>query len=154
MLLDEDIIASRVGIAKLLRRYEKTGTIIRRTGSGRQTVTTTEMKTIVEAKMCKDDESKAEQLHCLLASREYRILKKTVLHCREDLGWIFRGSTYCQLIHAPNKLKRLEWSRTHMLDTFDDVIWTDECSVQLKDFAAESKEKHPDQSQGNHFVLT
>ena len=23
-----------------------------------------------------------------------------------------------------------------------------------KDFAAESKEKHPDQSQGDHFVLT
>ena len=132
LLLDEDIIASRVGIAKLLRRYEETGTIVRRPGSGRPTVITTEMKTIVKAKMREDDKTTAEQLHCMLASRGYRISKKTVLRCHEDLGWTFRGSAYCQLIHTPNKLKRLEWARTHMLDTFDDVIWTDECSVQLE----------------------
>ena len=48
LLLDEDITASQVGIARLLRRYEETGTIVRRLGSGRPTVITTEMKTIEE----------------------------------------------------------------------------------------------------------
>ena len=40
LLLDEDIVASRVGIAKLLRRYEETKTIVRCLGSGRPTVIT------------------------------------------------------------------------------------------------------------------
>lgn len=99
LLLDKDIVASRVGIAKLLRRYEETGTIVRRPGSGRPTVITPEMKTFVE-EMREDDETTAEQLHCLLASRGFQISKKTVLRCRTDLGWTFRGSAYCQLIRA------------------------------------------------------
>ena len=72
LLLDEDIVASRVGIAKLLRRYEETRTIVRRPGSGRPTVITPEIKTFVE-KMREDDETTAEQLHSLLISRGFRI---------------------------------------------------------------------------------
>ena len=132
LLLDEDIVASQVGIAKLLRRYEETETIVRCPGSGRPTVITLEMKAIVEAKMREDDKTTAEQLHSLLASRGFCISKKTVLRCCADLGWTFRGSAYCQLIRAPNKLKRLQWAQAYMQDSFEDVIWTDECSVQLE----------------------
>ena len=30
-----------------------------------------------------------------------------------------------------NKDKRLAWAREHLHDTFDDVIWTDECTAQM-----------------------
>lgn len=132
LLLEEDIVASRVGISKLISKYRETGTIVRRPGSGRPTVITPEIKALVEEKMRADDETTAEQLHSLLTSRGIRISKKTILRCHTDLGWTFRGSAYCQLIREPNKLKRLQWAQDHTRDNFDDVIWTDECSVQLE----------------------
>ena len=56
----------------------------------------------------------------------------TILCNRRLLGWIYHGSAYCQLIRSVNKEKRVEWVRNHLDDTFDDVIWTDETSVQLE----------------------
>ena len=96
-LLEEDIVASWVGIAKLIRRYGETRTIVRHTGSSRPTVITPEIKNFIE-KMHEDDKTTAEQLHRLLISCEFRISKKTILNCHTDLGWTSRGSAYCQLI--------------------------------------------------------
>ena len=64
-----------------------------------------------------------------LASTSTRVA--TILRNRRIIGWIYRGSAYCQLIHTVNKQKRLEWARENQTDTFDDVIWSDETSVQL-----------------------
>ncbi len=50
------------------------------------------------------------------------------------MGWTFHGTQYCQLIRTVNKEKRLLWA-TRCLeegDRFDDVIWSDETSVQLE----------------------
>ena len=64
--------------------------------------------------MREDDETTAEQLYSLLTSRGFQISKKTILRCHTHLGWTFRGSAYCQLIHEPNKLKRLQWARDYL----------------------------------------
>ena len=85
LLLEEDIIAYRVGIAKLIGRSKQSGTIFRCLGSGRSTVITPEMKTIVEEKMQSDDETTAEQLHVLLTSHGFRVSRKTILCCHADL---------------------------------------------------------------------
>ena len=82
--------------------------------------------------MRKDDETTAHQLHQLLVSRGYSISLRTILRCRTALGWTFRGSSYCQLIRNANKQKRLEWARVNVSDQFDDVLFTDECTVQLE----------------------
>ena len=132
LLLEEDIVASRVGIAKLIGRYKQSGTIIRCPGSGRPTVITPKIKTIIEEKIRSDDETTAEQLHVLLMSCRFRISRKTIFYCRADLGWTFRGSAYCQLIRKSNKAKPLQWARDHTQDAFENVIWTNECSVQLE----------------------
>ena len=123
---------SRVGIAKFLTKYEETGSIARTPGSGRPSKITAEIKALVEAKIQEDNETTALQLHALLVSRGYQISKKTILRCHTALGWTFRGSAYCQLIRESNKIKRLEWARQHLQDNFDNVVWTDECSVQLE----------------------
>jgi len=49
-----------------------------------------------------------------------------------SLGWTFRGSAYCQLIRDVNKEKRLDFAWAHSSDNFGNVIFTDECSVQLE----------------------
>ena len=134
LLREEGVKASRVGIAKFVSKYEETGSIGRRVGSGRPSKISAEMKEVVEEEMRRDDETTAYQLHQLLTSKGYNISLRTVLRCRTSLGWTFRGSAYCQLIRHPNKLKRLEWAinNPYSDEAFADVIFTDECTVQLE----------------------
>lgn len=134
-LRDEGIFVSRVGIWKFLRVYRCTGSIARREGSGRPTKITHQLKLIVEAQMLKDDETTAYQIHRLLTDRGIGISISTILRCRKELGWTFRGSAYCQLIRTVNKEKRLTWAKQYIdeaEDGFDDVIWSDESSIQAE----------------------
>ena len=128
-LQKENLKCSRVGIHKFLKKYEATGSISRRVGSGRPSKVTAEIKQIVEEQMRADDEMTAYQLHRLLNEKGYSISLRMILRCRTALGWTFRGSAYCQLIREANKAKRLTWAQQHLNDTFNDVIWTDECTV-------------------------
>ena len=132
LLHEENLRCSRVGIYKFLKVYHATGSIARRPGSGRPSKITAEIMTIVEQQMRTDDETTAHQLHRLLNEKGFSISLRTVLRCRTTLGWTFRGSTYCQLIREDNKKKRLDWARHHIGQSFNDVIWTDECTVQLE----------------------
>ena len=120
-------------IWKLLRRYERTGTIARQGGGGRRGFFTPEVKGIVDEQMNKDDETTAYQLHKLLLERGMRVSISSVLRYRRALGWTYRGSAYCQLIREINKQKRLAWAKQYLNeaeDGFDDVIWSDESSIQ------------------------
>ena len=132
LLLEENLRVSRVGISKFLKKFRETGCIQRRSGSGRPSKISAEIKEIVEEQMRADDETTATQLHHLLQQHGYTISLRTVLRCRSVLGWTFRGSAYCQLIRDVNKQKRLAWARQYASDDFANVIWTDESSVQLE----------------------
>ena len=80
-----------------------------------------------------DEEATAVQIRSYLLQQSQRLLSlSTILHVRRELGWTYRGSAYCQLIRQANKEKRLEWARAHLHDNFEDVLWTDESSVQLE----------------------
>jgi len=135
LLKDEGIKTTRVAVHYFLERYKTTGTIRRREGSSRPSKITNEVKIIVEAQMQKDDETTAHQLHKLLLESGHRMSISTVLRCRIQLGWTFRGSAYCQLIRAANKTKRLAWAQQYLCEAnhgFKDVIWTDESSIQME----------------------
>ena len=81
-----------------------------------------------------DDETTAVQLLDLLRRSGIQISLSTVKCCRLSLGWTFHGTRYCQMVREPNKLKRLDFANKCLAEneTFDDVIWTDETSVQLE----------------------
>ena len=134
LLEQEKLKASRVGIAKFLEKFRETGSIGRRPGSGRPSKVTAEIKTLVEERMRLDDETTAYQLHAFLVGKGYDISRRTILRCRTTLGWTFRGSAYCQLIRNANKAKRLEWARNNSYSdvAFENVLFTDECTVQLE----------------------
>ena len=57
----------------------------------------------------------------------------TVKRARQELGWVSTTPRYCQLIREANKEKRLKWPEEQIANNekFDDVIFTDECSVQI-----------------------
>ena len=135
LLKQEGINVSRVGVWKFLRKYKRTGAIGKLEGGGRRRKITPEVKLIVEEQMKKDDETTDVQLHKLLTDRGISISTSTILRCRKELGWTYRGSAYCQLIRQCNKAKRLEWARQYVQeakDGFEDVVWTDEYSVQME----------------------
>ena len=100
-----------------------------RPGSGRPSKLT---GAIVDRQMEADDETTATQLHSILCRMGYRISLRTVLRCRTQLGWTFRGSAYCQIVHEANRVKRLEYAQRNKDYNFDDVVFTDECSIQLE----------------------
>lgn len=54
------------------------------------------------------------------------------MRCRTELGWTFRGSSYCQLIREVNKTKRLEWEVANRDDAFSNVVWSYESMIQLE----------------------
>ena len=59
LLEKEGIIVSRIAIWKFLSRFKKTDTITRKEGSGRKSLLTHQIRTIVEETMDKDDETTA-----------------------------------------------------------------------------------------------
>ena len=135
ILAKEGITAGRRGITKFLVNYRASGSIARKPGSGRPTKVTAEVRAYVEEAMRKDDETTAKELQYQLSTRGYHLSKNTILRCRTSLGWTFRGASYCQMIREANKEKRLRWAQTYVTEASDgflDVVWTDECTVQLE----------------------
>ena len=71
LLQKEHLRTSRVGVAKFIAKYNETGSLMRKPGSGRPSKITPEMKAIVEAKMREDDEGTAYQLYALLVLNQF-----------------------------------------------------------------------------------
>ena len=129
---EEQLTCTRVGVAKFLKKFEETGSLSRCSGSGRPSKMMADIKEVVENQMQHDDVTTAVQLHRLLNDRGCSISLRTILRCGTSLGWTFRGSAYCQMIQDVNKEKRLAWAHEHLGDLFDDVIFTDETSIQME----------------------
>ena len=134
-LAEEGLRAMRQGIAKFLKRYVRTHSFARAPGSGRPTKISPAVLEIIEAQMRKDDETTALQLHRIVCEHGHHLSLSTIFRSRRLLGWTFRGSSYCQLIRGANKVKRLEWARQYAAEAeagFNDVIYSDETSIQLE----------------------
>ena len=127
------ICVSRQTVSRFLLNYRRSNSLTRKMGSGRPSKIIPDILRVVEAKM-QADETTAVQLMDLLRRSGVYISLSTVKRCRLSLGWTFHGTRYCQMIREPNKLKRLEFANKCLAEneTFDDVIWTDETSVQLE----------------------
>ena len=132
LVLEDGIKLSKVGIRRFLKRFADQGTIARKPGSGAPPKISQEIQLVIEATMREDDETTATQLQAKLADHGVYVSLSTISRCRHQLGWIYRGSAYCQLIRDANKVKRLEFARTYLNDDFADVIWSDETTVQLE----------------------
>ena len=110
LLAEEGCKTSRVGVSKFLDRFQETGCIGRRIGSGHVSKISAEIKALVDRQMQLDDETSAMQLHAMLTEQHgINVSCRTILRCRTSLGWTFRGSAYCQLIREANMQKRLDW---------------------------------------------
>ena len=129
LILEDGIKLSKQGIRRFLKRFE---TIARKVGSGCPPKLSPSVVEFIDAAMRRDDETTATQLQAMLASRGLYVSLSTIVRSRCQIGWIYRGSAYCQLIREANKEKRYHFALAHLQDSFDDVIWSDETTVQLE----------------------
>lgn len=132
LVLEDGIHSTRQGVRQFLKRYQLSKTISRKPGSGLPPKLSPAFQQLIEHAMRQDDETTATQLQAMLASKNVYVSLATIVRNRVELGWTYRGSAYCQLIRQQNKCKRLDWARTYINDDFNNVIWTDETSVQLE----------------------
>ena len=132
VLAAEGFPVSKKAVWATIKKYKEHGTISRLPGSGRPFKLTRAMLDIIEAQMELDDETTATQLVRILEERGYKVSKSTIERARRILGWTFHGSRYCQLIQNANKEKRVQWALKHRGNDFEDVVGTDESTIQLE----------------------
>ena len=132
---------SRQRLADFIKRFNQTKSIQNHPKSGRTAVDVTpEVLAFIDEKTEEKDETTAPDLVIML-SRElglnFSVTK--VKGLRKKLGWLSSGTKYCQLVREANRAKRLEFSQkcldTKDQETFDDVIFTDECTLALENNA-------------------
>ena len=132
LVLEDGIRFSKTGIRRFLKRFADLKTIARKAGSGCPPKISPVILQLIDRAMHTDDETTATQLQALLASHNVYVSLSTIVRNRCQMGWIYRGSAYCQLIRDVNKQKRYDFALAHLHDPFDDVIWSDETTVQLE----------------------
>ena len=93
---------------------------------------------ILELEDClrNDDEMMAKKLKTKLSEKITNfpnVSLATIKRNRKECGWVCTCPHYCQLIRDANKVKRKEWCQQQLDngEQFENVIFTDECTVQL-----------------------
>ena len=128
----ERIVTCRQTVWRMQRHIAEYGIVEPLPKSGRPTKLTATALQSIENSMQQDDETTAKELVTTLRGNGVSVSTTTALKGRRLLGWTRRGTAYCQLIRAANRIKRLEWARQNTGATFEDVIWSDETSVQME----------------------
>ena len=97
---------------------------------------TPEMVATIEESLRNDDELTSRKLKQKLGENFAElpdVSLATIRRNRRELGWVCTRPHYCQLIRETNKLKRKEWCQKQLdnQEKFENVIFTDECTVRL-----------------------
>ena len=136
ILARDDMKISRWNVIQFLKRYDKRQSLENAPKSGCPTADI-DMVTMnfIDSEMEKDDELTVPELTKRVDERfETKFSTDKVKRLRRKLGWVCMATKYCQLIREPNRVKRREFCEKCLQEKeqFDDVIFTDECSVLLE----------------------
>ena len=133
---EEGINVSLVARHSLIKKFKKFGKIADLKRRSQPKILNMEQYEFIDEAMLESDELTARALCRKLCQKfpTLRLSVETVRRARRELGWVSTTPKYCQLIREVNKEKRLIWCKD-MLSKGEDlknIIWTDECSVQLQ----------------------
>ena len=134
---DDGIKTSRTSVSLFMRRYEKTGSIEDAQRSGRKAILSQDDVNFIDEKMKANDELTSSELQKLLRDeRNVNISPSTIRNVRRKIGWKHEKARYCQLIRERNKVKTLVFCLKALKekDEFENVIFTDETSVELQQY--------------------
>ena len=132
--LEEQVFVSRAAIFKLLRKYRVHGIVGDLPRPQRARILTDKQLIFIDEALADNDELTARQLRGLIQDKwpETSVSISTIKHARKNLGWVATRPRYCQLIREANKEKHLVWCKERLEDdeSFEDVVFSDECSVE------------------------
>ena len=136
-LAEEGVKTSRTTIYNLLSKFQKTNSIADIKRRPRSRRLDEEHYRFVDETMAQNTDLSSRQLYAMFKTTYPSIEASlsTVKRARRDLGWTMKRTRYCQLISDVNKEKRMEWCLDRVISNdleLSDVIWTDECSIQLE----------------------
>lgn len=102
----------------------------------RQRILNDKMLDMIDRLLMENDKVNARQLRDRLLDvhPELKVSLDTIKSYRKKKGWVCTRPHYCQLIRQVNKVKRLEWclEQINNNERFENVIFSDECTVQLE----------------------
>ena len=101
----EGITTCRQTVWRIQHHLENHGVIEPMPKSGRPTKLTTPVLQSIENSMQTDDETTGKELATTLEEDGVSVSTVTALKGRRLLGWTRRGTAYCQLIRAANRVK-------------------------------------------------
>ena len=136
LLKKEELVVSFATVTRIIKKLKLTGTTDKGKSAGRPRKLNNEARTFIEDQIRKDDETTSGQIQKKLAKHGIKVHPSTVRRSRKQEGWTLQRTRYCQLIWDANKVKRLEFAQRVLEtgDTFDNIIFTDKCSISLEQF--------------------
>ena len=135
-LLEEGTSVPVKSLYLLVAKYKRTKSVLDMPRAAILKILRDEHYREIDKALSENDEMTSRQLRTMLIRKwpNLSMSISTVERARRELGWVVTTPKYCQLIREQNKQKRLEWCQK-MIDTneqFNDVMFTDESSVQLE----------------------
>ena len=135
-LAKEDVTVSKKSLCLLMKKYRITGSVAdHRTVKPPRKLSDEHYRFLDEC-MANDDELTATKLQAILKEKypSLNVSVSAVKRARVELGWTAKKMRYGVLVSEVNQKKRVEWCRERQETgdmEFDDVLFTDECTVQL-----------------------
>jgi len=135
-LAKEDLAVSKKSLYLLMKKYKITGSVAdHRTVKPPRKLTDEHYRFLDEC-MADNDELTATKLLAILKEKypSLNVSVSAVKRARVELGWTAKKTRYGALVSEVNQEKRVEWCRERQETgdmEFDDVLFTDECTVQL-----------------------
>ena len=134
-LKEEDVCMTSRSLQGLLKKFQGYHTIKDLPRRKRSKKLSEEMIALLDDMLKDDDEMTARHIRCKLTEKfgDFQVSLSTVKRARRAKGWVCTRPHYCQLIREVNKLKRKEWCQKQIdkNEKFKNVLFTDECTVQL-----------------------
>ena len=133
--LKEKIFISKVTIYAIIKKYRVHHTCADLPKPQCKTILNKDQVRFIDKAMENNDKLTGRQLHELLLEiwPDLQISISTIKRVKRMLGWVCSRPKYCQLVRELNKLRRVEWCTEQIAaqEDFGNVIFTDECSIQL-----------------------
>lgn len=122
-------------VSNTWRRYAQTGTVAYRVPPGRPARLISLLSDYVETRMDDNNETTAGEISAMIyRDLGLKVSAATVKEIRRRMGWSNCSVKYAQMVRVQNRAPRVEYSIqiTQGLRRFENVVFTDECSVQLE----------------------
>ena len=140
----DGVDVSLSGLSLFLKKIRDGSGMVDKQRPGRTSKVTPEIRAMIDGKLHQNNELTADDLQrVILLETGNTIPIPALKRARKRLGWDWKRTRFCQQIRLANRPKRFEFARRCLRnrDTFSNVIWSDECSVQLDHHTRKSFQK-------------